>query len=384
MKFIPPFTDNKELDYFLSDLSRYVSDLPTSVGGDVTIDVTGTVATYTYTKRYLHIKYADSTGGASFSDLPTNKHYFGLFNSDSSTESVDWFDYAWTPVDATDPAADFGTTKFLYYKLLGGRQIKLTINTVPPDSSWSAVPSGSIDLDTIVPNNSITNAQLAPMAEGTIKGRISTGAGNPEDLTGTQVTTMLDEFDVSLKGLVPAPTAGDVTGNKLLRADGSWVVPPVPVSTLDGLSDVVITTPAVNQILKYDGTNWVNGSGGSGGGTSKVLVTGLSLGSIPSSIANAFTYVTVPSVCNRGLITKFVLTMSVLAPTEILIRGAGNDGGTKYLEVLNWARGLSYTITLPFYYENDSTGDSLFIGIRNRFGSPRTFTLTELRVEKFA
>jgi len=29
--------------------------------------------------------------------------------------------------------------------------------------------------------------------------------------------------------------------------------------TLDGLSDVVITSPATSQILVYDGTNWING-----------------------------------------------------------------------------------------------------------------------------
>ena len=32
------------------------------------------------------------------------------------------------------------------------------------------------------------------------------------------------------------------------------------VSAINNLSDVVITTPSTNQILKYNGTNWVNGS----------------------------------------------------------------------------------------------------------------------------
>lgn len=37
-----------------------------------------------------------------------------------------------------------------------------------------------------------------------------------------------------------------------------------PVS-LDDLTDVVITSPSTGQVLKYDGTNWVNGAGGGGG-----------------------------------------------------------------------------------------------------------------------
>ena len=35
---------------------------------------------------------------------------------------------------------------------------------------------------------------------------------------------------------------------------------PSAVSAINDLSDVVITTPSTNQILKYNGTNWVNGS----------------------------------------------------------------------------------------------------------------------------
>ena len=36
--------------------------------------------------------------------------------------------------------------------------------------------------------------------------------------------------------------------------------------TLDGLSDVVISAPTTNQVLKYDGSNWVNGTDATGGG----------------------------------------------------------------------------------------------------------------------
>ena len=37
---------------------------------------------------------------------------------------------------------------------------------------------------------------------------------------------------------------------------------PTLTTNLDGLTDVVITSPASDQVLKYNGTNWVNGTGG--------------------------------------------------------------------------------------------------------------------------
>jgi hypothetical protein len=40
---------------------------------------------------------------------------------------------------------------------------------------------------------------------------------------------------------------------------------PVVFVELDKLTDVVITSPATDQVLKYNGTNWVNGTDGGGG-----------------------------------------------------------------------------------------------------------------------
>jgi hypothetical protein len=54
-------------------------------------------------------------------------------------------------------------------------------------------------------------------------GRITTGSGDVEELTGTQATTLLDAFTSLLKGVVPASGGG--TSN-FLRADGGWEAPP--------------------------------------------------------------------------------------------------------------------------------------------------------------
>lgn len=59
------------------------------------------------------------------------------------------------------------------------------------------------------------------------------------------------------------PTGG-ATGKVLMKAsaadyDTTWGD---AASTLDGLTDVTITTPATDEVLKYNGSAWVNGTGG--------------------------------------------------------------------------------------------------------------------------
>ena len=44
---------------------------------------------------------------------------------------------------------------------------------------------------------------------------------------------------------------------------GTWAV--VSGQTLDDLSNVVVPTPTNNDLLKYNGTNWINSSAVDGG-----------------------------------------------------------------------------------------------------------------------
>ncbi|HSW62703.1 MAG TPA: hypothetical protein VLH56_05250 [Dissulfurispiraceae bacterium] len=75
--------------------------------------------------------------------------------------------------------------------------------------------------------------------------------GTPDDNTDLNATA-------ERHGLLPKLGGG--TSN-FLRADGTWGLPPAGGSlALDELTDVVLTTPAGGQVLKYNGTEWVNGT----------------------------------------------------------------------------------------------------------------------------
>lgn len=83
-------------------------------------------------------------------------------------------------------------------------------------------------------DNQITNAKLATVATATFKGRTTAGTGNVEDLTATQATALLNAFvgdsgSGGTKGLVPAPTTGDASAGKFLKADGTFAVPSASV-----------------------------------------------------------------------------------------------------------------------------------------------------------
>ena len=85
------------------------------------------------------------------------------------------------------------------------------------------------------------------------------------------------QYNASISGTLTAggltyPTTNGNSGD-VFTSDGTgnitWSAP--GATDLDGLSDVTISTPQVNQVLKYDGSEWTNqadATGGGGGGSS--------------------------------------------------------------------------------------------------------------------
>jgi hypothetical protein len=109
--------------------------------------------------------------------------------------------------------------------------------------------SGTASFAATVANDAVTNAKLANMAAATFKARVTAATGDPEDITGTQATTLLDTFTSALKGVAPASGGGTTN---FLRADGTWAAPP---GGGGGSGDVVGPASAAdNAIARFDST----------------------------------------------------------------------------------------------------------------------------------
>lgn len=74
-----------------------------------------------------------------------------------------------------------------------------------------------------IANDAVTYAKMQNVsATSRFLGRITAGAGDTEELTGTQATTLLDVATSALKGLAPASGGGTTN---FLRADLTWAAP---------------------------------------------------------------------------------------------------------------------------------------------------------------
>jgi len=165
----PPYTGNNDLDSFLYQLQLNGTDNGNSslginsntTTGEIT-DSSNNVIGYLY--QFIQVKYADSNTGAGLSNSPTNKSYYGIHNSTTDTESTNPADYTWYETTGT-----FGTTRFLYYYVLGGRQIKFDVNTTPIDYHWLLDSGAAINLDLLVPAKTITTSELMDAAVTELK-----------------------------------------------------------------------------------------------------------------------------------------------------------------------------------------------------------------------
>lgn len=104
-----------------------------------------------------------------------------------------------------------------------------SVNFVQGVKGWRFTPLG-LEINTFdFAPGSIVFSDIQNIASQRILGRSTAGSGSIEELTGTLATAMLDVFtgdagSGGLKGLVPAPVAGDAT--KFLKGNGTWATPP--------------------------------------------------------------------------------------------------------------------------------------------------------------
>lgn len=110
--------------------------------------------------------------------------------------------------------------------ILDNGTVNVTNNPVADGSYQDIIVSSNGTIYTIA-SNVVTNAKLYQMPAGTIKANITGAPAQPADVTLSQLTSNLSVFtgdsgSGGVKGLVPAPAAGDAAANKYLKANGQW------------------------------------------------------------------------------------------------------------------------------------------------------------------
>jgi|PlaIllAssembly_1097288.scaffolds.fasta_scaffold00017_6 hypothetical protein len=192
----------------------------------------------------------------------------------------------------------------------------------------------------------VTNSKLANMAQDTIKGRVSSGAGVPEDLTATQATTIINTFigdtgSGGTKGLVTAPGAGDAAAGKYLKASGAWDVPSGtgtgdvvgPSSSTDG--NVVFFDGVTGKLIKDSGLTL------SGSNTGDVTLAGT-----PDYITISNQQITRNQVDLAADVTgDLPLSNLAQASAASKLLGRGSAGGAGDFEEISIGSGLTLTGT---------------------------------------
>lgn len=127
------------------------------------------------------------------------------------------------PTPSTDKHSLFVNTSGVWKSKDDAGTVSDLASSAVADADYGDITVSSTGTVWTIDNDVVTNAKMANVATATIKGRVTAGTGDPEDLTGTQATTLLDAFTSGLKGLAPASGGGTTN---YLRADGTWAAPP--------------------------------------------------------------------------------------------------------------------------------------------------------------
>jgi len=203
----------------------------TSVNGDtgvVTVTAAGINAIATTARGAINgVASLDSSGLVPSSQLPTSGSYKGTWNATTNTPTIvsgvgvngDFYKVATAGTTTIDGVSSWAI----------GDEIRFGATTWQKIANSAAVSSvagrtGAVTLGT---------TDIVGVATSRILGRNTAGTGAAEELTGTQLTAMLDAFAAASKGLVPSPVTA--TG-KVLMDDGTWKDPGVKYASSYGIS----------------------------------------------------------------------------------------------------------------------------------------------------
>ena len=196
--------------------------------------------------------------------------------------------------------------------------------------SWAVVTGGTTDYNNLTNKPTIPAAQVqsdwnAVSGLGVVLNKPALFSGSYTDLTN-QPTIPAAYSATSINALsdVDTVTTTPTAGQPLVwnAVSSSWVPGSVISGSLSTLTGVTITSPAVGQVLKYNGTSWINDADSVSGGAGVGTVTSVSVAS-----ANGFTG-TVATASSTPAITITTSITGVLKGNGTAISAA--TSGTDY------------------------------------------------------
>jgi hypothetical protein len=230
-------TDQNDLipamNYVLSNLGQGATG-----NGNITIPAnvlvanttTGNISTYGgtpygYLYRYISLAYGNSSAGANFSYTPTNRNYFGVYNSTTapSPQPSDPALYQWAQV-----SPGFGTTNTIYYATTGGQQIIfVSANSAPSTSYVQSVANTAIDLSVV------TTASGAPGERGPIAMAYVLTTSDPNLATNPTLTAWFESPRTGNTAPIGTGLSPPVTGDTAQFTYNNGTTNPTATYTYD-------------------------------------------------------------------------------------------------------------------------------------------------------
>lgn len=193
----------------------------------------------------------------------------------NSTEETEWIDVATqAELDAhtadTSAAHAASAISFSATGSIAGTDVQAAVAEVATDAA-AALSSHEADTTSVhgIADTSAlvtTSTALGGDLTGTVgNAQIAAGAVGATELASNAVTN--DKVADDAIGIAELSATGTPSSSTFLRGDNSWATPSGGASALDDLTDVTITGASTGQVLKYNGSAWINDTDATAGGT---------------------------------------------------------------------------------------------------------------------
>lgn len=288
-------------------LSRRVKNLAAPVDGTDAVNKTYADSNLALTAQDV----IDADASAAAAALSESNAALSASEANSSLIAVqtlyDDFDDAWLGAKASDPAVDNDGDALnsgdLYYNTTD-QNLRVYDET---SAMW-------LIIDLQLTDNSVSNAKLSDVATGTIKGRLTAGTGDPEDLDADEVASLIGQATIARLGVVELAKTSEVA------AGAANVVPDAAQTKF-----YVDTHPMLPVAFGY-----VDTTGGSLVVNNLTNCTAVrnSAGSVTVTLDAAMDgtdYTVVLSYANAGNLTSSMYIVEIDSTTEFTMRGVNDN-----------------------------------------------------------